>query len=122
MPNVNLYTGANTVCGPPDDTGTSEVSISPGSYTTGAEIAQGSPMTSPRPPLPLQHETPTLTIEPYMYATLSPSMTTNQIRPAGRSDCPLTETASNGLCGPRTASTLTMDMERSRRVPRRPAR
>ena len=38
-PNVNLYTGANTLCGPPDDTGTSELSISPGSYTTGAVAA-----------------------------------------------------------------------------------
>ena len=34
-----LYTGANTLCGPPDDTGTSEVSISPGSYPTGAVAA-----------------------------------------------------------------------------------
>ena len=34
-----LYTGANTLCGPPNDTGTSEVSISPGSYPTGAVAA-----------------------------------------------------------------------------------
>ena len=38
-PNVNLYTGANTVCGPPVDTELSEVSISPGSYPTGAVVA-----------------------------------------------------------------------------------
>ena len=55
-----------------------------------------SPMTSPRPPLPLQHETPTLIIEPYPDNLASPSMTTIQICPAGRSNCPLTETASNG--------------------------
>ena len=35
---LNLYTGANTSCGPPDDTG-ADVSISPGSYTTGAVTA-----------------------------------------------------------------------------------
>ena len=60
-----LYTGANTLCGPPDDTELSEVSISPGSYPTGAVASPWSPMTSPRPPLPLQHETPTLSIEPF---------------------------------------------------------
>ena len=38
-PDLNLYTGENTLCGPPDDTGTSEVSISPGSPPTGAGTA-----------------------------------------------------------------------------------
>ena len=36
-PDLNLYTGANTLCGPPDDTG-AEVSISPGSPPTAAGI------------------------------------------------------------------------------------
>ena len=34
-----FYTGANTLCGPPDDTGTTEVSISPGSSPNAAGIA-----------------------------------------------------------------------------------
>ena len=38
-PNVNLYTGTNTLCGPPGDTELSEVSINPGSYPTGAIFA-----------------------------------------------------------------------------------
>ena len=39
LPNAGyLYTGANTVCGPSNDTGV-DVSISPGTYTTGADIA-----------------------------------------------------------------------------------
>ena len=63
-PNVNLYTGANTVCGPPDDTGTSEVSISPGSYTTGAETTRVAHDVSATT-ITITARDPNATIEPY---------------------------------------------------------
>ena len=83
-----IYTGEKTVCGPPDDTGLSGLSISPGDLTPVFENCDSdheqpstpwSPMTPPRPPSPSLHETPTLKSSPAT-PTTCPSMTTTQMR------------------------------------------